>query len=99
MGMPVTDDREGMTRWRYGLQTLAAFPHVAVKLSGWALSIAIGRMDAVRPFLLEAIDIFGTAALHVRQRLPDRQAVRRRSTSLSGSLCTRCRETFPTMNA
>jgi predicted TIM-barrel fold metal-dependent hydrolase len=60
VGMPVTSDREGVTRWRYGLKALSAFPHVAIKLSGVGFIHRDWTMEQVRPFLLEAIDLFGT---------------------------------------
>jgi predicted TIM-barrel fold metal-dependent hydrolase len=60
IGMPVTSDREGVTRWRYGLKALAASPHVAIKLSGVGFIYRDWTMERVRPFLLEAIDLFGT---------------------------------------
>ncbi|QJU57757.1 amidohydrolase family protein [Sphingomonas sp. AP4-R1] len=60
IGMPVTTDREGVTRWRYGLRALAANPHVAIKLSGLGFIARDWTAEGVRPFLLEAIDMFGT---------------------------------------
>lgn len=60
VGMPVTSDREGITRWRYGLKALAAAPHVAIKLSGVGFIYRDWTMERIRPFLLEAIDLFGT---------------------------------------
>lgn len=60
VGMPVTTDREGVTRWRYGLRALAALPHVAIKLSGLGFIARDWTVESVRPFLLEAIDLFGT---------------------------------------
>lgn len=60
VGMPVTTDREGVTRWRHGLRTLAALPHVAIKLSGLGFIYRDWTVDRVRPFLLEAIDMFGS---------------------------------------
>jgi predicted TIM-barrel fold metal-dependent hydrolase len=60
IGMPVTSDREGVTRWRYGLKALAASPHVAIKLSGVGFIYRDWTIERIRPFLLEAIDLFGT---------------------------------------
>lgn len=59
-GMPVLADREGIALWRHGLQTLAAFPNVAIKLSGLGFIERDWTLESIRPFLLEAIDIFGT---------------------------------------
>jgi predicted TIM-barrel fold metal-dependent hydrolase len=60
VGMPVTTDREGITRWRYGLQSLAASPHVAIKLSGLGFIYRDWTTERIAPFLLEAIELFGT---------------------------------------
>jgi predicted TIM-barrel fold metal-dependent hydrolase len=60
VGMPVTTDREGLTRWRHGLRALAAMPHVAIKLSGLGFIYRDWTIERVRPLLLEAIDLFGT---------------------------------------
>jgi predicted TIM-barrel fold metal-dependent hydrolase len=59
LGMPVTGDREGITRWRHGLRALAAIPHVSIKLSGLGFIYRDWTEESVRPFVLEAIDLFG----------------------------------------
>jgi len=59
LGMPVTSDREGVTRWRWGLRTLAALPHVAVKLSGLGFIYRDWTLERVRPFLEETVELFG----------------------------------------
>jgi predicted TIM-barrel fold metal-dependent hydrolase len=59
LGMPVATDREGLTRWRHGLRALAAMPHVAIKLSGLGFIHRDWTLDRIRPYLLEAIDLFG----------------------------------------
>lgn len=59
IGMPVTTDREGVTRWRYGLRALAAIPHVSIKLSGLGFIHRDWTVEQVAPFVREAIDIFG----------------------------------------
>ncbi|MEG3163356.1 amidohydrolase family protein [Sphingomonas sp. PB2P19] len=60
LGMPVVSDPDGLAEWRHGLRTLAAIPHVAIKLSGLGFLDRHWTFDQVRPFLLEAIDLFGT---------------------------------------
>lgn len=60
LGMPVIRDGEGVTQWRAGLGALAALPHVAIKLSGLGFIDRDWTLESVRPFLLEAIDLFGT---------------------------------------
>lgn len=58
-GMPVAADREGVTRWRHGMRMLAEYPHVCTKLSGVGFIHRDWTVEQVRPFLLEAIEIFG----------------------------------------
>jgi predicted TIM-barrel fold metal-dependent hydrolase len=59
LGMPVTGDREGVTRWRHGMRTLAAFPHVWVKISGFGFIFRDWSIERVRPFVEEVIALFG----------------------------------------
>lgn len=59
VGMPVSADREGVTRWRHGMRTLAEYPHVCTKLSGVGFIHRDWTLEQIRAFLLEAIDIFG----------------------------------------
>jgi predicted TIM-barrel fold metal-dependent hydrolase len=61
MGMPVLSDPDGLADWRTGMAALAAQPHVAVKLSGLGFVDRNWTPDALRPLLLEAIDLFGTS--------------------------------------
>jgi predicted TIM-barrel fold metal-dependent hydrolase len=60
VGMPIPSEREGLTRWRHGLSTLARSPHVSIKLSGVGFIDRAWTTESIRPFLLEAIDLFGT---------------------------------------
>ena len=60
-GMPVDTDESGKDLWRAGMRALAASPHVAVKLSGFGFIHRNWSSDQIRPYLLEAIDIFGTS--------------------------------------
>lgn len=60
LGMPIITDAEGVDAWRAGLRALAALPHVAIKLSGLGFIRRDWTAESVRPFLLEAIDLFGT---------------------------------------
>jgi predicted TIM-barrel fold metal-dependent hydrolase len=60
LGMPVIGDPDGIAQWRAGLETLAALPHVAIKLSGLGFIDRAWTLDSVRPFLLAAIELFGT---------------------------------------
>jgi predicted TIM-barrel fold metal-dependent hydrolase len=46
--------------WRSGMTALAALPNVATKLSGMGFTHRPWRLDQIRPYLLEAIELFGT---------------------------------------
>jgi predicted TIM-barrel fold metal-dependent hydrolase len=59
-GMPVDLDEDGKARWRVGMRALAALPNVTTKLSGFGFVHRAWTIDQIRPYLLEAIDIFGT---------------------------------------
>jgi predicted TIM-barrel fold metal-dependent hydrolase len=61
MGMPIISEREGLTRWRYGIRALAACPNVSVKLSGLGFIERDWTLERVAPVLREVIDVFGTA--------------------------------------
>ncbi|MCC2978295.1 amidohydrolase family protein [Sphingomonas sp. PL-96] len=59
LGMPVLSDPEGVAQWREGLKALAAIPHVAIKLSGLGFIDRNWTLDRIRPFLEEAVALFG----------------------------------------
>lgn len=46
--------------WRGGMAAMAALPHVAVKISGMGFAWRDWRVDQIRPYVSEAIDLFGT---------------------------------------
>ncbi len=56
-GMAVPSEWE---EWRAGMKALAALPNVAVKLSGMGFTNRPWTIDQARPYLLEAIELFGT---------------------------------------
>lgn len=70
MGMPVVSDPGGVERWRAGLKALAAFPQVAIKLSGMGFAWRDWTEDRVRPLILEAIEIFGIERAMFASDLP-----------------------------
>jgi predicted TIM-barrel fold metal-dependent hydrolase len=59
-GMPVDTDDEGKALWRRGMSALAALPHVNVKLSGFGFVHRQWTQEQIAPYILEAIDMFGT---------------------------------------
>lgn len=55
-GMAVPGEWEG---WRAGMRALAALPNVATKLSGMGFTHRPWRLEQIREYILEAIDLFG----------------------------------------
>ena len=70
MGMPVLSDPDGLGDWRRGMTKLAALPHAATKLSGLGFVDRAWTISSVRPLILEAIDMFGTARAMFASDLP-----------------------------
>ena len=60
-GMPVANDPGGWELWREGLRMLAALPNLHIKVSGTGFAKRNWDIDFARPYVLETIDIFGTA--------------------------------------
>jgi len=58
-GMPVDRSPEDLERWRIGIRTLAAIPHVSMKISGLGMCDHNWTVDSIRPFVLTLIEIFG----------------------------------------
>ena len=59
-GMPVDRDPAGLQAWRTGMQALAQQPNVAVKISGLAMLDWQWSTESLRPFVLQALELFGT---------------------------------------
>jgi predicted TIM-barrel fold metal-dependent hydrolase len=59
-GMPLERDEEGLAAWRMGMRLLAAEPNVAIKISGLGMVDHAWSEAGIRPFVLGAIDYFGT---------------------------------------
>ncbi len=58
-GMPLRKDADTLRLWRRGLRALAANQRVIVKLSGLGMFDHAWTVDTVRPFLTEALEIYG----------------------------------------
>jgi predicted TIM-barrel fold metal-dependent hydrolase len=58
-GMPYDHTPEGIAVWREGMRALAAAPNVVCKLSGLGNTVPKWTEESIRPYVLEAIDIFG----------------------------------------
>jgi predicted TIM-barrel fold metal-dependent hydrolase len=56
-GMPVYQRNMGLKTWKDGMRGLAARPNTFVKISG--LGMVDWGWSAIRPLVLEAIDVFG----------------------------------------
>jgi predicted TIM-barrel fold metal-dependent hydrolase len=54
------DSVEGWRTWRDGMRALAGQPNVCVKLSGLGMLDHAWTVESFRPYVLEAIDAFGT---------------------------------------
>ena len=58
-GLPMDQTREGLARWRQGLEQLAACPNVAVKISGFGMFHHQWTIELIRPLVLTTIERFG----------------------------------------
>ena len=58
-GMPIDTGAAGLASWSAGMKALAALPHVAVKLSGFGFIHRTWTREQIRPYVLDAIDLFG----------------------------------------
>ncbi len=58
-GMPARQDPEGLALLRRGLRRLAELPHLHIKISGLGMFNRNWTAEAIRPLVLDAIDIFG----------------------------------------
>lgn len=58
-GMPYDHTPEGVAEWRDGMRALAAAPNVVCKISGLGNTVPKWTEASIRPYVIEAIDIFG----------------------------------------
>ena len=58
-GMPYDHTPEGVAVWREGMRALAAAPNAVCKISGLGHTVPKWTEESIRPYVLEAIDIFG----------------------------------------
>jgi predicted TIM-barrel fold metal-dependent hydrolase len=58
-GLPMDKSEAGLARWRQGLERLAQYPNVAVKLSGFDMFDHRYTVDSLRAPILDVIGIFG----------------------------------------
>lgn len=67
LGSPIPEER---TLWKAGIARLAALPHVAIKISGVGFIHRPWTPEQVRPYVLDAIDLFGTDRCLVASDFP-----------------------------
>lgn len=58
-GMPLMAEDEGFEQWREGLKRLAALPQTSLKISGFGIVDHAWSVQSIRPYVLEAIAMFG----------------------------------------
>jgi predicted TIM-barrel fold metal-dependent hydrolase len=59
-GMPVDRGADDIAAWRASMKLLASAPNVFCKISGLGMGDWKWTTDSIRPFVLDAIDAFGT---------------------------------------
>lgn len=70
LGMPVLTDPGGFDQWRAGLALLARLPHVSIKISGIGFIQRQWDVATVRPFIEEAVELFGTGRCMIATDTP-----------------------------
>lgn len=58
-GQPAQSSPEYVAGWRTGLETLAQYPNLDIKISGLGMFDREWTVDSIRPFVLDTIDRFG----------------------------------------
>jgi predicted TIM-barrel fold metal-dependent hydrolase len=59
-GMPTHRPQDPDEEWRAGMRALAAQPNVSTKISGLGMTDHHWTVESIRPYVLDAIDAFGT---------------------------------------
>jgi len=70
LGMPVLSDPDGRADWRAAMRTLSGLDHVAIKISGMGFIRRDWDAGLVRPFILEAVELFGTRRAMIASDVP-----------------------------
>lgn len=63
-------EAEGLRQWRSGLRTVAAFPNVAIKLSGWEMAQRDWQWSFVRTVTDEVLSLFDRSQVMVASNYP-----------------------------
>lgn len=69
-GMPIERDADTLEQWRSGMRALGKLPNVSVKISGLGMFDHAWTVDSIRPFVLHALDAFGTDKAMVGSNFP-----------------------------
>ncbi len=69
-GMPHDRSDAGRSIWRSGMRALAERDNTAIKLSGFGTIIENWSEEDIRPYVLDAIDIFGTERVAFASNFP-----------------------------
>jgi predicted TIM-barrel fold metal-dependent hydrolase len=59
-GFPLARDRDYFEAWRKGIRTIAAAPNAVIKISGLGMVDHRWTVESIRPWVLAAIEAFGT---------------------------------------
>jgi predicted TIM-barrel fold metal-dependent hydrolase len=59
-GMPADRDEASLAQWRRGMKELGALPNATVKISGLGMFDHHWTVESIRPYVLTALDAFGT---------------------------------------
>jgi predicted TIM-barrel fold metal-dependent hydrolase len=69
-GMPVDRSPEEIEAWKKSMKLLASAPNVSCKISGLGMGDWKWTVDSIRPFVLHAIDAFGTGRCMFASNFP-----------------------------
>lgn len=73
-GLPWDHTPEGRAIWLDGLKALAELPHAYVKISGLGNTVPNWTPETIRPYVLQAIDIFGPERVAFASNFPTDKA-------------------------
>lgn len=83
-GMPSDRGREGISAWREAMRAAAAMPNIAVKISGLGDPRLPWSAEALRPIVLDTLELFGTERCMFATNYPVDRLVAGFDTIISG---------------
>lgn len=69
-GMPIERTDNAFTVWKKELIKIASFPNVALKLSGLGMIDHSWNLESIRPYIVNAIEIFGSKRCFFASNFP-----------------------------